>query len=220
MTLVLAFDCAISGMSLAVVRDGTGLARHAAPGRDQAARLFPAIEALLSEAKVDRRDIALLAVTVGPGSFTGVRVGLSAARGLALALRVPLAGLATTEVLQAQAKTPGRVVVAAIDSKLGDWFVAIDGPPLLVGTEALRERLKGQAVTLVGPEADGLAGALGGDVVALQALPDAAVLAALALDKGVDHWRRRNAEEGLPRPLYLRGVNVTSPDGGRHTVEA
>jgi tRNA threonylcarbamoyladenosine biosynthesis protein TsaB len=45
------------------------------------------------------------------------------------------------------------------------------------------------------------------------------VLARLAMADGIDAWRARNKAEGLPRPLYLRGVNVTSPDGTRRTVE-
>ena len=92
MSLVLAFDCAVSGLGIAIVRDGTRLAGIVEEGRDQAARLLPAIAAVLGEAGVERRELSLIAVTVGPGSFTGVRVGLAAARGLAVALGVPLAG--------------------------------------------------------------------------------------------------------------------------------
>jgi len=125
MSLVLAFDCAVSGLGIAVVRDGARLAGLAEGGRDQAARLLPAIETVLGEAGVGRRELSLIAVTIGPGSFTGVRVGLAAARGLAVGLGVPLAGLATTSVLLAQATPRGRAVVAAIDSRLGDWFCAI-----------------------------------------------------------------------------------------------
>ena len=102
---VLAFDCAVSGMSVAVVRDGVPLAGLSEGGRDQAARLLPAIESVLAEAGVDRREVSLIAVTVGPGSFTGVRVGLAAARGLAVGLAVPLAGIPTTSVLLAQSKS-------------------------------------------------------------------------------------------------------------------
>src|SRR5471032_2585041 len=125
MGVVLAFDCAVSGLAVAVVRDGSALAIHREEGREQAARLLPAIAALLEQAAVDRRALSLIAVTVGPGSFTGVRVGLAAARGLAVGLGVPLAGLATTRVLLAQARPRGRTVVAAIDSRLCDWFCAI-----------------------------------------------------------------------------------------------
>src|SRR5471032_879367 len=129
MGVVLAFDCAVSGLAVAVVRDGSALAIHREEGREQAARLVPAIAAVLQQAAVDRRALSMIAVTIGPGSFTGVRVGLAAARGLAIALDVPLAGLSTTATLLAQApdqRAPGgRLVVAAIDSHLGDWFCAI-----------------------------------------------------------------------------------------------
>ena len=77
MSLILAFDCAVSGLGIAVVRDGARLAGLAEAGRDQAARLLPAIATVLGEAGVGRRDLSLIAVTIGPGSFTGVRVGLA-----------------------------------------------------------------------------------------------------------------------------------------------
>ena len=204
-----------------MVRGEACLARTSAPGRDQAARLLPAIDALLKEAGVGRREIGLIAATIGPGSFTGVRVGLATARGLALALDVPLAGLPTTSVLLAQAPAdPSRLAVAAIDSRLGDWFCAIAGdePPFLAAADALAARLAGRAVTLVGPGAEALSGQLrtrGLDVAARQELPDAVCLARLALARGAAHWKA----QGMPRPLYLRGVNVTSPDGARRTVE-
>ena len=204
-----------------MVRADACLARTSAPGRDQAARLLPAIETLLKEAGVGRREIGLIAVTIGPGSFTGVRVGLATARGLALALDVPVAGLPTTSVLLAQAPLhPGRLAVAAIDSRLGDWFCAVadDPAPFLATAEALTARLAGRAVTLVGPDAEALAVRLqagGIDVAVRQELPDAVCLAHLALAKGAAHWKA----QGMPRPLYLRGVSVTSPDGARRTVE-
>jgi tRNA threonylcarbamoyladenosine biosynthesis protein TsaB len=221
MTLVLAFDCAVTGLAVAVVRDGAALASHRAEGRDQAATLLPAIVATLEQAGVARRELALIAVTVGPGSFTGVRVGLAAARGLAVALGVPLAGIATTAALLAQAEASDRVVVAAIDTHLGDWFCAIregDQAPFLTSMEALAERLEGRPCRIVGPQADVLAAKLP-EAVAQLALPDAAIIARLALSDGVERWRERNRAEGLPRPLYLRGVNITLPDGARRTVE-
>jgi tRNA threonylcarbamoyladenosine biosynthesis protein TsaB len=221
MTVVLAFDCAVSGLSVAVARDKAVLAHHRAEGRDQAATLIPAIAATLESAGVVRGDLGLIVVTVGPGSFTGVRVGLAAARGLAVALGVPLAGVTTTATLLAQAEAQDRLAVAAIDTHLGDWFCAIregDQAPFLSSTEALAERLKGRSCHIIGPQADVLAPRLG-DAKAQPALPDAAAIARLALAGGVEHWRDRNRVEGLPRPLYLRGVNITLPDGARRTVE-
>ena len=216
MTLTLAFDCAVSGLGAALVRDGTCLARTTSPGRDQPARLVPAIAGLFDEARVVRRDIGLIAVTTGPGSFTGVRVGLATARGLALALGVPLAGIATTTVLLAQDPAD----VAAVDSRLGDWFCALRGEegPFLADAAALAARLKGRTIAIVGSGTEALASALraeGIDATPREQLPDVTVLARFAIEKGAAHWR----EKGLPRPLYLRGVSVTAPDGSRRTVE-
>ena len=226
---VLAFDCAVSGMTVAVVRHGVRLAGLAEEGRDQAARLLPAIASVLAEAGIDRRDLSLVAATIGPGSFTGVRVGLAAARGLAVGLGVPLAGIATTSVLLAQSRPEGRLAVAAIDSRLGDWFCAIDGtvsgelaPPFASSAHDLADRIAGRACLVIGTGVKALTAALvaaGIDAVADEAIPDPVVLARLAAATGIDAWRTRNEREGLPRPLYLRGVNITLPDGARRTVD-
>ncbi|HYD04249.1 MAG TPA: hypothetical protein VEC60_00905, partial [Reyranella sp.] len=68
---VLAFDCAVSGLAVAVVRDGKLLAARREEGRGQAASLLPAIAGVLDEAAVNRRALSMIATTVGPGSFTG-----------------------------------------------------------------------------------------------------------------------------------------------------
>src|SRR5258708_28881455 len=157
MTVVLAFDCAVSGLDVALVRDGRRLAGMSEGGRDQAARLLPAIATVLGEADIGRRELSLIAVTIGPGSFTGVRIGLAAARGLAVGLGVPLAGIATTSVLLAQAAPRGRLVVAAIDSRLGDWFCAVgEGHAAAFVTTAgeLASRLGGQACHIIGTGAE------------------------------------------------------------------
>lgn len=212
----------MSGLAVAVVRDGVTLASHREEGRDQAARLLPAIAEALRTAGVERRSLSLLAVTIGPGSFTGVRVGLAAARGLAVGLGLPLAGISTTATLLAQAASNDRLVVAAIDSRLGDWFCAIsegDPAPFVASTAELARRLKGRQSLIVGAEAEVLAASIEG-AVSQAALPDPVVLARLAsAGNGVELWRARNRDEGLPRPLYLRGVSVTMPDGARRTVD-
>jgi tRNA threonylcarbamoyladenosine biosynthesis protein TsaB len=222
---VLAFDCAVSGLGVALVRDGVRLAGLSEGGRDQAARLLPAIESVLADAAIDRRALTLIAVTIGPGSFTGVRVGLAAARGLAVGLAVPLAGITTTAVLLAQVTARDRLVIAAIDSRLGDWFCAIgegDPAPFVTSARDLAVRISGRPCLVVGTGAKALADdllAAGIDAIVEEAVPDPVTLARLAGDAGVDAWRARNAEDGLPRPLYLRGVNITLPDGARRTVD-
>jgi tRNA threonylcarbamoyladenosine biosynthesis protein TsaB len=143
---ILAFDCAISGLSVALVRDGQTWRCIARRGVVRHATLLPAIAALLQEAGVDRRALSMIAVTIGPGSFTGVRVGLAAARGLAIALGVPVAGITTTGALLAQVEPDDRLAVAAIDTISGDWFCALgegDRSPFLASTETLAARLAG-----------------------------------------------------------------------------
>ena len=231
MSLVLAFDCAVSGLAIAIVGDGTRLAGIAEEGRDQAARLLPAIAAALAEAGVGRRELSLIAVTIGPGSFTGVRVGLAAARGLAVGLGVPLAGLATTRVLLAQARPRGRTV--ALPPSTAAWVTGsapsargwarrtASRRPLSRRRPSWRCAWAAGRASSSGRRADARAAARGGriDAVAEEALPDPLIIARLAADAGVDAWRARNAREGLPRPLYLRGVNITLPDGARRTVD-
>jgi tRNA threonylcarbamoyladenosine biosynthesis protein TsaB len=222
---VLAFDCAVSGLGVAVVANGVRLGGLSEGGRDQAARLLPAVESVLAKAAIDRRALTLIAVTIGPGSFTGVRVGLAAARGLAVGLAVPLAGITTTAVLLAQAAARDRLVIAAIDSRLGDWFCAIgegDAAPFVSSARDLAGRLAGRPCLVVGTGAMTLVNELvaaGVDAVAEEAVPDPVALARLAADAGIEAWRMRNKREGLPRPLYLRGVNITLPDGARRTVD-
>jgi tRNA threonylcarbamoyladenosine biosynthesis protein TsaB len=214
----------VSGQGVAIVRHGASLVSLFEESRDQAARLLPAIVAALDQAGVARTQLDLIAVTTGPGSFTGVRVGLSAARGLAVGLGIPLAGIPTTSVLRAQAPATDRLVVAAVDTKLGDWFCTIgeEEAPFAVTAENLAGRLAGRACLIVGKDVTPLAQALqaaGIDAATQEGPPDPVVLGRLAAASGVEAWSVRNRAEGLPRPLYLRGVNITLPDGARRTVE-
>lgn len=96
----LAMDTAGASCAVALVRDGEVLASlQERMGRGQSERLLPMVEQVFSASGLDYRDLSALAVTTGPGGFTGVRIGLSAARGFALALDIPLVGASVLEVL-------------------------------------------------------------------------------------------------------------------------
>ena len=97
---VLAFDTALGACSVAAWSEGEILAaRHQRLERGHAEALMPMVEAVRAEAGLAYDEFDLIAVTVGPGTFTGLRIGLAAARGLALASGVALVGLTTLEVV-------------------------------------------------------------------------------------------------------------------------
>ncbi len=113
--VILAFDTATDVATSALVDDGEVLGERTS----RAVTLLEDIDALLRQAGMHTRDIEALAVGVGPGSFTGVRIGLSTARGLALALGIPAAGVSTLDALAAGA--PGAVPV--VDARRREVFV-------------------------------------------------------------------------------------------------
>jgi tRNA threonylcarbamoyladenosine biosynthesis protein TsaB len=117
--LILAFDTATAVAASALVADGEVLGER----WSRAVTLLEDVDALLRPAGVHPSDLDALAVGVGPGSFTGTRIGLSVARGLALALDLPVAGVSTLAALAAGA--PGDVPV--IDARRGEVFVAPGG---------------------------------------------------------------------------------------------
>jgi tRNA threonylcarbamoyl adenosine modification protein YeaZ len=113
--LILAFDTATERATSALVDDGEGLGERVS----RASTLLADIDALLRQAGAHPRDLDALAVGTGPGSFTGIRIGLAAARGLGLALGVSAAGVSTLDVLVAGA--PGATPV--IDARRREVFV-------------------------------------------------------------------------------------------------
>ena len=148
--LILAFDCSSPAGSVAVLEESQLLARVTLdPAKRSAQTLAPAIAAALKAAGKEPREVQLIATTVGPGSFTGLRVGVTMAKTLAYALRCDLVGLNTLEVVAAQAVEAGirgttGVVQAVLDAQRKELFA---GKYEVVGAAMSLRRLdEGQVI--------------------------------------------------------------------------
>lgn len=223
---ILALDTATTACSVALNIDGDTVAwRFEAMGRGHSEALMPMVVDVLAEAGLAAKDCDLIAVTRGPGGFTGLRIGLAAARGLALAAGVTCVGVATTEAIAEAARAEAgadQAVLVALDSKRADVFVQLvdaDGKarsePQAVGLDGVAAwldefDLKAQPL-VVGDAAERVLEQL--DSTAIRGhsgdIPDAKQVAFLA-------WRQ--AQSGVafsaPSPLYLRPPDAALPENG------
>lgn len=208
--IVLALDTALDRTAVAL-SDGRRLAVSQAEAmeRGHAERLMPMVAAVMAEAGLPLSAIDRIAATVGPGSFTGIRIAVAAARGLALALGRPAVGVGTLEALAASvAFKPDGPVLAAVDARRGEIYAALysrDGAEILAPFAAtaadVLAAVADRAAVIVGSGAPILAHEariLGQRVPSLEPLagPDPLVVAALAA--------RLPADAPAPVPFYIR----------------
>ncbi len=224
MTSILAMDAAGAACSAALWRDGRVVAGRFEPmRRGHAERLVPMIEAVMADAAMAYADLDRLAVTLGPGGFTGVRIGLATARGLSLATGRPLVGVSNFLVLAAAAKAEAPAdgsLVATIDAKRRDLYLQVFGPdlrprgePCAILPAALAAALPPGPLLLVGDGAAQAAPALAAagrafDLARAPTVVDAARLAELVASQG-----SALAAGGPIAPLYLRPPDVTPAPG-------
>ena len=215
--IVLGLDTALAACSVAVTRDGQVLAALSEPMlRGHQERLAPMTAEVMARAGLPFSALDHIGVTVGPGSFTGLRVGLAFAKGLGLALGKPCVGVGTLEALAASEPGPG-LTAAVIDAKRDQVYLqafesgrAVMAPDALeVATAAARlaELWRGGPLRLVGPGAPLLAGIAPEVFVTDRQAPDPAAVCALAAGRATP-----------ARPLYLRAPDAKLP-GGRDLVE-
>ncbi|MBR9972963.1 tRNA (adenosine(37)-N6)-threonylcarbamoyltransferase complex dimerization subunit type 1 TsaB [Magnetospirillum sulfuroxidans] len=213
--LILALDSAGSACSSALWRDGVVVARRfAAMARGQSEALIPMVQAVMDEAGCAFGQVDLLAVSVGPGAFTGIRIGLSAARALALAAAKPLAGIATTEAIAAAIPAGERqdhTVMVVVDSRRAELWVQVFSADLVAlgPIQALLPEQAALAVSASGPvilAGDGAAQVAhllpGARLASTDGFVDAVQVAQLAAAR----WP---AGVLAPEPLYLRPADVT-----------
>lgn len=209
--LVLALDTCLNACSVAVTEDGrvrAQLSEEMARGHQE--RLAPMAQAAMAQVGASFDALSRVAVTIGPGSFTGLRVGLAFAKGLGAALSIPVVGISVLEALAAQ--EPG-LVFAVLDARRdqvylqgfedGQALMAPDVLPVGVAAARLLELSRGRSMTLVGS---------GGPLLA-DAAPAARLVPAEGCDAAVVARLAAAREPRPPRPLYLRAPDAKLPGG-------
>ena len=175
--------------------------------RGQAERLIPMIRDVLSKADAGFKDVETVAVTTGPGSFTGVRVGLAAADGIALAAGLPMTGVSVLDVLawKMNARYPElEKVCLVLETKRDDYYVQCfeSGKPVTEPAALPAAGLSGlKGFVFAGNAADRLKGEIGDITVSDIPMPTAADVALFA--------SRKTPRKEYPEPLYLREAEVT-----------
>ncbi|MBN9025271.1 MAG: tRNA (adenosine(37)-N6)-threonylcarbamoyltransferase complex dimerization subunit type 1 TsaB [Rhizobiales bacterium] len=203
---LLAIDTALENCSVGLATGGVVFSRVETIGKGHAERLMPEIAALLAEAGVSAASLDRIVVSIGPGSFTGLRVGISAARGLALVHRIPVVGVGTLQVHAALAKrergeVADRPILALLPARGDDLYGQLFSANAEPVGEAVLEAMPFFAELAAQSGAD-LAGAgaarLGssGRILHDRSAPDIATL--LELGAALDPAGHP------PKPLYVR----------------
>ncbi|MBT8408526.1 MAG: tRNA (adenosine(37)-N6)-threonylcarbamoyltransferase complex dimerization subunit type 1 TsaB [Alphaproteobacteria bacterium] len=203
---VLAFDTSAAHCAAALWSEGRILAaRTDAMARGQAEHLMAMMEEMLRGQGLGWRDLSAVGVGIGPGNFTGIRISVSAARGLALGLGVPAVGISS---LAALAQGRDGPTVAAIDARQERLYLQGFGAgagfgPVLCGMGDLPAIANGAAV--IGHRAEEIAARCGGQVAA-PVYPAAEAIAHAAVEA-------LRAGDAIPRPapLYLRAPDAAPP---------
>lgn len=231
--IILAMDCAGNACSVALLRDDAALAHdHRLMRRGQAEALMPMIDDLCRRAPCAPADLDAVAVTHGPGSFTGLRVSLAAARALALALQIPVLGLDVGECVAAAQPPDKTPLLVVLETGRADHFYADLYPQGCRGTAPAAHR---GMVALDGAELCALIGGvprplrLAGDGAArarallaqsgmsdththppdgAMAMPDIPMQALHVGQLARAQLLRHGPPTAPPRPLYLRRAVV------------
>ncbi|MBG6186356.1 tRNA (adenosine(37)-N6)-threonylcarbamoyltransferase complex dimerization subunit type 1 TsaB [Flavobacterium sp. CAN_S2] len=141
MSYILNIETATKNCSVALAKDGkTILCKEIAEeGYSHAERLHVFIEAIIKEAGIALQDLSAIAVSQGPGSYTGLRIGVSAAKGLCYALDIPLIAVDTLQALAAQVTISSGLIIPMIDARRMEVYSAVFSPTLEKKREVLAQ---------------------------------------------------------------------------------
>ncbi len=215
---ILAIDAAGHTCSAALWRgNAIAAAESRVMSHGQAAELQPMVDRVMQQGHLDLRQLERVAVAVGPGGFTGLRIGLATARGLGLAIGCPVVGIssfqaAAAHILEAVMPPPTGDILVALDSRRTEPYIArltpdlaFRQPPRLLDRDEIADLLGAQGLAAIC--GDGLAGLSGLIPDALRQMPggsDAKAVLHLACDPA----RRFDLP---PDPHYLRPPDISQP---------
>jgi tRNA threonylcarbamoyl adenosine modification protein YeaZ len=220
---ILAVDTALGACSVAVLEgDDVQAHRFVPTERGHAEALAPMVQETMREAGIAFTDIDRLAVTIGPGTFTGQRVGLAFMRGLRLGLKIPLVGITTLDAMAAAAMAEVQTSNAAVlhDAKRGEVYVLATGdagPIVPLQLARLEDAVAAIAANRPGAESVAFAGTAGES--AMERYREVGGSAALSSVRQPDAlWVARLAlvapePQTIPKPLYLRAPDAKLPAG-------
>lgn len=201
---LLAFDTSGPYCAAALFHDGQLTLRTDHMGKGQAEHLMPMLQEMLDAQGLGFNDLDCIGVGVGPGNFTGIRISVSAARGLALGLAKPAVGVSLLEALAYGAARPVIAVSDARRNKVYAQYFGVDGDhdPLMLDpeSEAIPELWIREQPVLIGAGGEVLAKRIGSAVETPQT-PLAEAIARLAMT-------RLDAPYVPPAPLYLRPADA------------
>ncbi len=214
---ILSFDTALGGVSVGVfTADGQKAVRQVETLRDQAAILVPLINEVLEEAGVGYDGLDMIVTTRGPGSFTGLRIGLSTARALGLALQKPVIGMSTLKVVAAQLQSE-LPVLSVLETKRKDFYLQEFncqkkeiGAPLALEAEEIKAQITNGPYILVGDACARFEEGLGEEWMSAHISDQEQVK---LIDPEILAFAGQGAEasQNPAVPLYLRGADVSQP---------
>lgn len=184
---ILVLDVSVSGCAVGLLKTDSEhfIEQRVETDRGQAEILIPMIDDVVRQSHLIMQDITCIGVTCGPGSFTGVRIGLATARSLGLALNIPVIGLSTLDVMSRY--SDGKTLFL-IDTKRGDFYgqIGVGSEPRIYSVDDI-ENFAGEVIK--------------------DALPDLRVLADMTREQLTSQkgYHISNA----PQPIYIRGAEVS-----------
>ena len=220
MAAILHLETTTTNCSVCIARNGELLAirEHASAQYSHAEELHPFIEEVLREGNVKLGDLDAVAVSKGPGSYTGLRIGVSSAKGICYALDIPLISISTLKALACQIASPAGYVIPVLDARRMEVYSAVfdhnhkavrEIRAEIITTESFKDFLQESPCVLIGPGAKKCEGILQNKNASFEteALPSSREMVKLAWEK----WQQKDFENvAYFEPYYLKNFVTTA----------